>query len=115
MKNIMRYKDYYATINYEDATSTFYGQIEDIDDLVSFESDTVQGLKSEFKNAIEEYLEVCKEHGKEPNKPYKGSFNVRVGPELHKRAVMMARINNMSLNQFVESAIKEKVAFCERN
>lgn len=115
MKNIMKYKEYYATVNYEDETSTFYGQIEDIDDLVSFESDTVTGLKTEFKNAVEEYLEFCRENGKRPDKPYKGSFNVRVGSELHKKAVMMARISNMSLNQFVELAIKEKVALCERN
>lgn len=115
MRNIMKYKEYYATVNYEDETSTFYGQIEDIDDLISFESDTVKGLRSEFENAVEDYLEFCKEHGKEPNKPYKGSFNVRVGAELHKKAVMMARISNMSLNQFVELAIKEKVALCEKN
>ena len=115
MKNIMRYKEYYATINYEEETSTFYGKIEDIDDLVSFESDNVKGFKAEFENAVEEYLEFCKENGKQPDKPYKGSFNVRVGSELHKKAVMMARISNMSLNQFVENAIKEKVALCEKS
>ena len=42
----MKYKEYYATINYEDETSTFYGKIEDIDDLISFESDNVKGLKN---------------------------------------------------------------------
>ena len=52
MKNIMRYKEYYATINYEEETSTFYGKIEDIDDLVSFESDNVKGLKAEFENEV---------------------------------------------------------------
>lgn len=115
MKNIMKYKEYYATINYEDETSTFYGKIEDIDDLISFESDNVKGLKNEFENAVEEYLEFCKKKGKQPNKPYKGSFNIRIGPELHKKAVIMARVSNMSLNQFVELAIKEKVALCEKN
>lgn len=115
MKNIMRYKEYYATINYEEETSTFYGKIEDIDDLVSFEGTTVEELKKSFKYMVEEYLEFCKENGKQPDKPYKGSFNVRVGSELHKKAVMMARTSNMSLNQFVENAIKEKVALCEKS
>lgn len=115
MRNIMRYKDYYASINYEDETKTFYGKIEDIDDLVSFEGTTVEQLQKNFKYMVEEYLQDCKEHNKEPDKPYKGSFNVRVGAELHKKAVMMARISNMSLNQFVELAIKEKVSICERN
>lgn len=115
MKNLMKYKEYYATVNYEDETSTFYGQIEDIDDLISFESDTVTGLKTEFKNAVEEYLEFCKRNGKNPDKPYKGSFNIRVSSELHKKAVMMARISNMSLNRFVELAIQEKVSLCEKS
>lgn len=114
MSNIMKYKEYYASINYEDETGTFYGKIEDIGDLVSFESDTVKGLKSEFINAVEDYLKTCKDNGRKPEKPYKGSFNVRVEPELHRKAVMVARISNMSLNQFVENAIREKVNFCEK-
>lgn len=109
MSNIMRYRDYYATVCYEDETSTFYGQIEDIEDLVSFEADTVEGLKKEFAKNVNEYLELCKRHNKEPNKPYKGSFNVRVGPSLHKEAVMFAKTMTMSLNQFVMSAIKDKI------
>ena len=105
MKNIMRYKEYYATINYEEETSTFYGKIEDIDDLVSFESDNVKGLKAEFENAVEEYLEFCKKNGKQPDKPYKGSFNVRISPALHKKAAICALSENISLNNLVETAI----------
>ena len=105
----MKYKEYYASICYEDETSTFYGEIEDIDDLVTFEADTVAGLKKEFKNAVEEYLDLCKRNNMEPNKPYKGTFNVRIKPELHRKAVKASKILNMSLNQFVEKAISDKV------
>ena len=113
MSNIMRYKEYYAKINYEDETSTFYGKIEDIDDLISFESDTVEGLRREFQMVINEYIEDCKESGKEPNKPYRGSFNVRIEPELHKKATIFSKTFGMSLNQFVEMAIREKVDQCQ--
>jgi len=109
MSNIMRYKEYYAKVCYEDETSTFYGKIEDIDDLVSFESDTVEGLKKEFQNSVEEYIDLCKSNNMEPNKPYKGSFNVRITPRLHKEAVRTSRALNISLNKFVEKAIKDKV------
>ena len=114
MANIMRYRDYYATVCYEDETSTFYGEIEDIDDLVSFESDTVAGLKKEFENSVNQYLDLCKRINKEPNKPYKGSFNVRVEPLLHKEAVMFSKSLQMSLNQFVEAAIREKIQACQK-
>ena len=109
MSNMMKYKDYYAGIKYEDETSTFYGKIEDIDDLISFEADTVDGLKKEFEESVEEYIESCKQNNRQPNKPYKGSFNVRVQPEIHRKAVISSRNLNISLNKFVEMAIKEKI------
>ena len=45
--------------------------------------------------------------GKQPNKPFKGSFNVRVGPNLHRAAVIAA--GEKKLNQFVCEAIEEKL------
>ena len=60
--------------------------------------------------SIEEYLLICKEQNKNPEKTYKGSFNVRINPTLHKKAVIMATVQNISLNQFIEKAIIEKVS-----
>ena len=114
MKNLMKYKDFYASINYEDETSTFWGRIEGIEDIITFESDSVEGLKKEFKEVVEEHLEECKILNKDPHKPYKGSFNVRIEPLLHQKATLFSKQFNMSLNQFVEKAIKEQVEKCEK-
>ena len=51
---------------------------------------------------------MCKRHGKEPQKAYKGS-NVRINSELHKRAVLSAMSNHLSLNQLVERAVADYV------
>jgi len=58
---------------------------------------------------VEDYLELCQLNGKAPEKAYKGSFNVRIKPELHKKAAQMAMaiIEGKSLNQYVEEAIAE--------
>jgi len=62
-------------------------------------------LVADFHGAVDDYLELCAQQGKEPERAYKGSFNVRISPELHKQAVVAAMARNMTLNSFVESSI----------
>ena len=78
MKNLMEYKNFYASINYEDETSTFWGIIEGIEDIITFESDSIEGLKREFEEVVEEHLEECKILNKDPYKPYKEGLNTQV-------------------------------------
>lgn len=49
-----------------------------MNDLFNFERFSAQELKMAFEEAVEDYLETCKEIGKTPDKTYKGTFNVRV-------------------------------------
>ena len=83
----------------------FYGKLLGIDDLVNFEGASVKELKKAFHEAVNDYLETCEELGKEPNKTYKGTFNVRISTDLHKSAAVYAAMNNISLNDFVKTAI----------
>lgn len=105
MNDILQYKDYVASIHFSSTDEVFYGKILGIDDLISFEGASVKELKKSFQEAVEDYLETCKGLGKEPNKTYKGTFNVRIGTELHRDAAVYAAIQNMSLNDFVKTAI----------
>ena len=105
----MVYKDYYGTVHYSADDELFYGKLEGINDSITFEGTTVQELKSAFEEAVDDYLEICKELNKEPQKPYKGSFNVRIDPELHKKLAIKAIEEGVSLNKIVEEAIKRAV------
>ncbi len=105
MNDILQYKDYYASVHFSSEDEVFYGKILGIDDLVNFEGASVKELKKAFREAVDDYLETCKELGKEPNKTYKGSFNVRIPTDLHKAAAVFAASNNVSLNDFVKTAI----------
>lgn len=107
MKDVMFYKDYIGSVHYSTEDEVFYGELEGINDLVSYEGTSVTELKAAFEEAVEDYLELCQMNGKEPEKAYKGSFNVRIKPELHKKAAQMAIIEGKSLNQYVEEAIAE--------
>ena len=109
MKDVLTYKDYIGSVHYNAIDEVFYGSIEGIDDLIMFEGKSVDELKKAFEEAVEDYLFICKAEGKEIEKSYKGSFNVRISPEIHKKAKRLAQIKGISLNQFVQKALEDEV------
>jgi predicted HicB family RNase H-like nuclease len=105
MSNIITYKDYYGSVEFSAEDEVFYGKVLGINDLVSFEGKSVASLKASFREAVNDYLETCKQMGRQADKTYKGSFNVRVTPDLHKEAAIIARKKSMTLNEFVKFAL----------
>ncbi len=107
MDNIMKYKGYWAEIKYSDEDECFCGEIEGLKkDSISFEGDNVKQLKRDFKNAIDHYLQVCKETNTKPEKQCKGSLNVRLGAELHTKAKMKSIEEHISINELIKNAVK---------
>ena len=104
----LQYKGYLGSVEPRLDDNVLYGKLAFIQDLVTYEAETLAGLKAAFEASVDDYLTFCTSAKKTPNKPLKGSFNVRVGPELHRAAVMAA--GQMSLNTFVAQAIEEKIA-----
>lgn len=100
------YKGYYTEIHYSEEDKVLFGKIEGIADLVNFESDSARNIEEEFHKSVNEYLAYCEEVGKSPDKPYKGSFNVRINPELHKQAALYAAMRDKTLNTVVSEAIE---------
>ena len=105
MNDILKYKDYISTIHFSTEDEVFHGKVTGINDLVTFEGRSVSELKKAFKEAIEDYLETCKELNKQPDKTYKGSFNVRIPANLHRKAAIIASQKKLSLNEFMKIAI----------
>jgi predicted HicB family RNase H-like nuclease len=105
LANVLEYKGYLTKIEYSTEDQVLHGKIEGIADLVTFESDLANEIEKEFRGAVDDYLLFCEEMGKEPDKSYKGSFNVRIAPELHKAIAMIAYRQGFSLNETVEQAL----------
>ena len=110
MKKVMEYKDYRATIEYDGDDEIFVGEVIGIADSLNFHGKSVSELQKMFHQSVDNYLIHCKEIGKEPEKEYKGSFNVRITPELHRRIAIGAAEEKMTLNQFVVKALEQAVA-----
>ena len=107
MENTLQYKGYFTNISYSVEDKVLHGKIEGIDDLVTFESEDVAEIESEFRAAVDDYLDYCSSIGKEPSKTYKGTFNVRITPQLHRELAFEAMKEGVSLNQAVECAIEQ--------
>ncbi|MBF0523445.1 MAG: type II toxin-antitoxin system HicB family antitoxin [Candidatus Omnitrophica bacterium] len=107
MIDMMQYKGYYGSVHYSDEDKCFFGKIEHIRDLVSYEGHDVATLKKAFEDGVTDYLKTCKAKNKAPDKPFKGSFNIRTGPELHRLAYIYAQEKKMNLNQVVISALED--------
>jgi len=110
MGNLITYKDYSGSVEYSAEDKVFHGKIEFIRDLITFEAASVDDLEKEFQHAVDDYIETCKELGRKSQKAFKGLFNVRVNPELHKKAAIAALKKKISLNKFVENAIANEVS-----
>ena len=105
MDNVLEYKGYIGSVSYSPADEVFYGKIEAINALVTFEADDAKELRREFEASVDDYLELCAEEGIAPEKTYKGIFNVRVGEAMHRRAALVALSQGMKLNELVTKAI----------
>lgn len=104
-KDVLEYKGYHTKVEFDAEGLVLRGKIEGINDFVDFECENLKDVEQEFHDAVDNYLEFCKEVGKQPEKEYKGTFNVRISPELHKRLAIEALKNGDTLNASVEKAI----------
>jgi len=109
MSNILTYKGYTGSVEYSSEDEVFYGKIEFITDTVLYEGSSVEEFKKNFQEAVDDYIEACAEIGKEPQKPFKGRILTRINPELHKKAALIALQKRISLNKFVEKAIRHEI------
>lgn len=107
MSQTLAYKGYNGSVQFSAEDKVLHGRIVAIRDVITFEGRDVRSLEKNFKTAVDEYLRFCQDQGKTPDTPFKGSFNVRLGQELHKRAALYAQAHDQNLNTVVHDAVEE--------
>lgn len=105
MNNLMKYKGYWGSCIVSLEDNILHGKIECINDLVTYEATTLIEIKTSFEEAVDDYLETCELIGKEPDKVMSGSFNIRVGTDIHKKLYIESKKLGMSLNDFVKKSL----------
>lgn len=108
----MEYKDYTARVVFDDDAGVLFGEVEGLRDVVTFEATNVGELATAFQDSVDDYLELCRKRGKEPEKPYSGKFLLRVDPRVHRDIAMAAAYAGKSFNAFTGELLK---LWIERN
>ncbi|MBO4635632.1 MAG: type II toxin-antitoxin system HicB family antitoxin [Clostridiales bacterium] len=110
MHNIMEYKGYVGSVEFSEEDLVFFGKVQGIRSLISYEGTSAAELVSDFHGAVDDYLEMCEKEGSEPEVAYKGSLNVRFrNSEIHRRIAVYAMMNSQSINSFIEEAVEAKL------
>ena len=108
MNNVLTYRGFIGSVNFSADDNVFFGKLEGINDLVTFEGETVQKLKDAFYYMVDEHINDCEAENIPVEKSYKGSFNIRISPELHRKAAIFAKIHGTTLNTFVKESIESR-------
>lgn len=106
----LRHKDYRGSVEVSIEDGCLHGRVLFIDDMVTYEGETVPELQASFAASVERYLADCEACGKSPNRPCSGTFQVRIGPELHRSAAQAAASQSICLNELATRAIRSYVA-----
>lgn len=110
MSDLLQYKGYHGTVGYDAEDNLLVGSVIGIQDSLNYHGTSLTELEESFRQCIDGYLEDCLRLGREPDKEYKGSFNVRIPPELHRQADLAAKKHRISLNQFVIDALRSELS-----
>jgi predicted HicB family RNase H-like nuclease len=110
MKDVIIYKGFIGSVHFASEDRVFYGKVEGINDLISFEGSTVDELEEGFKYMVDAHIKDCNKKNIPIEKSYKGNLNIRLSPELHKKAAYYASLKGISLNQYINDAIEKDLA-----
>ena len=104
---MMDYKGYRAVVSYDDEAGIFHGEVVDTRDVITFEGTSVEQLRKEFRFSIDDYLAVCTERGRQPDKPFSGKIPLRVAPEVHRAVTVAAKTAGKSLNAWLAETVEQ--------
>ena len=108
MSDCMHYKGYIGSVEYNEQDNILFGKLLGISDLVMYEGDSIESLKKDFQETVDEYYDDCKGLGKKPQIPFSGQLNTRIGHELHMALAMEAERNNVSQSAMLKQILSER-------
>jgi len=109
VNDILTYKGFIGSVHFSTQDDVFFGKIEGINDLITFEGESVKELKKAFHYVVDEHIKDCENDNIAVEKSYKGNFNLRLTPDLHRRTAIAAKVHGITINAFVRKAIEQNL------
>ncbi len=104
----MTYKGYEGIVEFDEDAGLFSGEVINTRDVITFQGASVKELRQAFQESVDDYLEFCAKRHEEPDKPFSGTFTVRMAPEMHRQIALEARRRGKSLNAYVLQRLRKK-------
>jgi len=101
----IHHQGYVATIELDEEAGLFHGEVINTRDVLTFQGRTLDELRAALAETIADYVEWCRERGKEPERPYSGNLMLRVSPDLHRRVATAAARAGQSVNSFIADTL----------
>lgn len=105
----MKYKGYQGHVSFDEDAKFFHGEVVGLRDVITFQGTSIDELEQAFKDSVDEYLDFCRELGRDPEKPFSGRLVLRLPPETHEKASLEAKSNGMSLNAWINAEINQQI------
>ena len=109
--DVLTHRGFIGSVHFSAQDDVFFGKVERVNDLITFEGGSVEELKNSFRYVVDEHIRDCENENIPVEKSYKGSFNLRLTPDLHRMAAMTAKAQGSTLNSFVRKAIEQKLEY----
>ena len=107
----LEYKGYIGTIEFSKEDNCLFGKVIGMSqDGITYEGTTADELYSDFKSAIDEYLDYCHNNGIKPRKSYNGVLNIRIPANTHAKIAMLAVRTGTSINAIIKESIEKEIA-----
>jgi predicted HicB family RNase H-like nuclease len=104
---MMNYKGYAAKVEFDDEAMIFHGEVIGIRDVVTFQGKSIKEIEKAFHDSVDDYVDLCKERGEAPDKPFSGRFVVRVSPEIHRKVYVSAKKSGQSINAWLNKNLQK--------
>lgn len=101
----MKYKEYIGRVEFDDGAGIFHGEGINLRDVITFYGSSVAQLREEMQKSVEEYLEFCREQGREPEEPFSGEIVIQADPKLHRRVALEAAHHHVTMNSYIPGDI----------
>jgi len=106
---MMQYKGYIGHLVFDDEAEIFHGEVINTRDVITFQGKSVEEIKKEFRESVDDYLEFCESRNESPDKPFSGKLSLRLEPELHQQAFIAAKKEKKSLNSWIVDSLLHRL------
>jgi len=104
------HKGYSGSVEYSEEDKCLCGKILGLrNSLILFEGNSLDELKADFEEGVENYLSRCKRKGIEPEKPFNGEINILVSSDIHAKIAMYAEYHGTSIDTLISDLIEKRL------